>query len=93
MSDCESGLRLPGSKRRPGGPPRLLGELILPACTRHPCGGTTLIFFASFQFERMLPEGNPFPGELIFCPAGAHGRPAHSFDAGWLAGRAIRTSR
>ena len=28
-------------------------------CACHPCAGAVLIFSASFQFERMMPEGNP----------------------------------
>ena len=28
-------------------------------CACHPCAGAVLIFSASFQFERMIPTGNP----------------------------------
>ena len=28
-------------------------------CARHPCAGAVLIFSVSFQFERMVPQGNP----------------------------------
>ena len=28
-------------------------------CACHPCAGAMLIFFVSFQFQRMIPEGNP----------------------------------
>ena len=27
-------------------------------CARHPCAGAMLIFPVSFQFSRMIPEGN-----------------------------------
>ena len=30
-----------------------------PICARHPCAKGMLLFSASFQFYRMLPEGNP----------------------------------
>ena len=29
-------------------------------CACHPCAGAMLIFSVSFQFYRMIPEGNPF---------------------------------
>ena len=28
-------------------------------CACHPCAGAMLIFSVSFQFQRMIPEGNP----------------------------------
>ena len=30
-----------------------------PICACHPCAGAMLIFSVSFQFYRMIPEGNP----------------------------------
>ena len=32
---------------------------LLDVCACHPCAGAMLFFSASFQFERMIPEGNP----------------------------------
>ena len=31
-------------------------------CACHPCAGAMLIFSASLQFQRMIPEGNPQRG-------------------------------
>ena len=28
-------------------------------CACHPCAGAMLIFSVSFQFQQMIPEGNP----------------------------------
>ena len=33
----------------------------LSICACHPCAGAMLIFSVSFQFYRMIPEGNPIP--------------------------------
>jgi hypothetical protein len=30
-------------------------------CACHPCAGAMLIFSVSFEFKRMIPEGNPIP--------------------------------
>ena len=35
-------------------------------CACHPCAGAMLIFSASFQFSRMIPEGNPRVQRLLF---------------------------
>ena len=36
-------------------------------CACHPCAGAMLIFFISFQFYRMIPEGNPLGSEQKRC--------------------------
>ena len=36
-------------------------------CACHPCAGAMLIFSISFQFYRMIPEGNPLGSEQKRC--------------------------
>ena len=36
-------------------------------CACHPCAGAMLIFSVSFQFYRMIPEGNPLGSEQKRC--------------------------
>ena len=39
-------------------------------CACHPCAGAMLIFSVSFQFYRMIPEGNPHAVSLLIAIAG-----------------------
>ena len=47
--------------------PRDLGCLHFSICACHPCAGAMLIFSISFQFELMIPEGNPRSRDLGCC--------------------------
>ena len=48
-------------------------------CACHPCAGAMLIFSVSFQFYRMIPEGNPASGASAMCMLFRHMRQSCTF--------------
>ena len=57
---CEAGPLAPRTLL--GGGVQKVSCLRFSMCACHPCAGAMLIFSASFQFQRMVPEGNPGGG-------------------------------
>ena len=48
-------------------------SLLFSICACHPCAGAMLIFSVSLQFQRMIPEGNPWPRAALAYGAGILG--------------------
>ena len=48
-------------------------------CACHPCAGAMLIFSVSYQFARMIPEGNPAGGASAMCMLFRHMRQSCTF--------------